>query len=263
MKKPHLLVFIATFICGAALPANAQSLLPWQRLSPFDTAVITYRLVPVDKNETIKGEAKMYIRRHGRERALVIDALVTNKKSGATSIKKVHTIVDNENVSIKRYILARKGKKEWRRWPNPIWIYQRAYSLLEPDEKKAYLKDIEDKNAIIDFYGIIKDYDSPGAKKILGYLCDTKKGNTNSDCYVDGSPVFLESYSRKFSFVAEKIDTKRKIQDKFFIVPPDEELIPNKIMAERSYLNAKRNVTWRAKRAAGKEVKTGITRIQP
>ena len=244
-------------------PVFAQSLLPWQRLTPFDTAIITYRLLPTDKNETITGGAKMYVKRRGRERALVIDAVITNSKTGETSIKKVHTIIDNEHVSIKRYIVARKGKREWRRWDNPVWVYQEAFNRLEQDEKKAYKKDVANKNSIIDFYGRIKDYDKPHSKKFLGYSCDTKKGDRLAECYVDGSPVFLESFTRKFSFVAEKIDTKAKVPEKFFVVPADEEIIINKIMVERTYRDTKREVTWRAKKAAGKEVKTGIGVTRP
>ena len=253
----------ALILLATHSPAVAQSLLPWQRLTPFDTAIITYRLLPTDKNETITGGAKLYVKRRGRERALVIDAVITNNKTGKTSIKKVHTIIDNDHVSIKRYIVARKGKKEWRRWDNPVWVYQEAFNLLPQDEKKAYKKDVADKNAIIDFYGRIKDLDKPHSKKILGYSCDTKKGDKLAECYVDGAPVFLESFTRKFSFVAEKIDTKAKVPGKFFVAPVDEEIIINKIMIERTYLDTKREVTWRAKKAAGKEVKTGIGVTRP
>lgn len=184
---------------------------PWQFKTPFETAIIEYKL-----SGSQSGKETLYISEHGQKRVKISR---TSSKLGilTTKTNRVEIVTHQHitNVDMDKGVASVKD--------NPLKALIEAYQSLPPQAKKIITNKVHYVG--VDFADISKLMLVKNADSHLGYICDEVLSESASACVFSGTPIALIKHSRMMGF--EVTTTAIKIKENVEVDPllfqiPDE-----------------------------------------
>ncbi|WP_455205841.1 hypothetical protein [Kaarinaea lacus] len=200
--------FLVLFMHNSGVSAEKH---PWQFKTPFETAVIEYKL-----SGSQSGKETLYISEHGNKRVKISR---TSSKLGilTTKTNRVEIVTQEHitNVDMDKGVASVKD--------NPLKALIDAYLSLPPQTKKIIANKV--RYVGVDFADISKLILVKNADSHLGYICDEVLSESASACVFSGTPIALIKHSRMMGFevttTATKIKQNVEVDPLLFQIPDE------------------------------------------